>query len=102
VYRASDRVDNEEWLGELDAAADRLDLGPDARSHAADLFLSSLPDADRSKRATLATALYCGALLAGEERPQGAVADATDVSRLTIQQQWKDLLENVGLDAPSW
>ena len=102
VYRASDQVEHEEYLAELEAAAERLDLEQEARSHAADLFLSSLPDAERSKRATLATALYCGALLAGEQRSQGEVADAMDVSRLTVQQRWKELLETVGLEPPSW
>jgi transcription initiation factor TFIIIB Brf1 subunit/transcription initiation factor TFIIB len=102
VYRASDEVANEEWLAELDQAADRLDLGAQARSRAADLFLSALPDAERSKRATLATSLYVGALVAGDQRPQGAVADAVGVSRLTVQQQWKEMLERVGLDAPDW
>jgi transcription initiation factor TFIIIB Brf1 subunit/transcription initiation factor TFIIB len=102
VYRASDQVANEEYLAELEAAAERLDLGQEARSHAADLFLSALPDAERSKRATLATAVYCGALLAGEKRSQGAVADAMDVSRLTVQKRWKEMLETVGLEPPTW
>ena len=102
VYRASDEVANEEWLGDLDEAADRLDLDEDARSRATDLFLSTVPDADRSKRATLATSLYVGALIAGDRRSQAAVAEATGVARLTIQQRWKELLETAGLDAPEW
>ncbi len=102
MYRARDEIENREWLGELDAAADRLGLDSTARSRAADVFLSTLPDTDRSKRATLAASLYVGALLAGEERPQGAVADAAGVSRLTVQQRWKPLLEDAGLDAPDW
>ena len=102
MYRASDRVEQDEWLGEIEAAAETLDLGTEARSHAVDLFLSTLPEAERSKRAAMAASLYVGALVAGEERSQTAVADATDVSRLTIQQRWKDLVEHVGLDAPDW
>ena len=102
MYRASDEVDNEEWLERLEEAADRLGLGTEARSMARDLFLSRLPDAERSKPATLATALYVGALVAGEEQSQGAVADAVGVSRLSVQQHWKELLEAVGLDAPEW
>jgi len=102
VYRASDRVENEEWLGEIERAADRLELSRTARSRAVDLFLSTVPDDDRSKRATMAASVYVGALVAGEERSQTAVADATDVSRLTIQQRWKDLLEAAGLEAPDW
>jgi len=102
MYRASDRVEQDEWLTEIDAAADGLGLGSQARSHAVDIFLSTLPDGDRSKQATMAASLYVGALVAGEERSQSAVADATGVSRLTIQKRWKDLLEHSGLDAPDW
>ncbi|GGN87489.1 MULTISPECIES: transcription initiation factor IIB family protein [Haloarcula] len=102
MYRASDRVEQDAWLSEIETAAETLDLGTQARSHAVDLFLSTLPDDDRSKRATMAASVYVGALVAGEERSQSAVADATDVSRLTIQQRWKDLLEYAGLEAPDW
>ena len=102
MYRASDRVEQDAWVGKIEAAAETLDLGTQARSHAVDLFLSTLPDEDRSKRATMAASLYVGALVAGEERSQTAVADATDVSRLTIQQRWKDLIESFGLEAPDW
>ncbi|MFC7077541.1 cyclin family protein [Haloarcula halophila] len=102
MYRASDRVEHEQWLSEIETVADRLGLGTQARSHAVDLFLSALPDQERSKRATMATSIYVGALVAGQERSQTVVAEATDVSRLTIQQRWKDVLERAGLDAPSW
>jgi transcription initiation factor TFIIIB Brf1 subunit/transcription initiation factor TFIIB len=102
MYRASDRLEQDEWINEIKTAADTLDLGSQARSHATDLFLSTLPESDSSKRAVMAASLYVGALVAGEERSQTAVAEATDVSRLTIQQRWKDLIEQVGLDAPSW
>jgi transcription initiation factor TFIIIB Brf1 subunit/transcription initiation factor TFIIB len=103
VYRARDRVANEEWLAELAAAADRLDLGAEARTNAEDLFLSAATDLDdRSKRAVVAASLYAGALLAGERRSQRAVADAADVSRLTVQSRWKDLLDDAGLERPEW
>ncbi len=102
MYRAGDRVDNEEWLAELQAAADRLDLEGEARTYAEDLFLTSVPDSDRSKRARLAASLYAGALVAGDRRSQGAVAEAAGVSRITVQQRWKDLLERAGLEPPSW
>jgi len=102
VYRASDEVANEQWLEDLEAAADRLDLDAEARSRATDVFLSTLPDSDRSKRATLAAAVYVGALVAGDQRSQGAVADAVGVSRLSVQNRWKDVLEAAGLEAPSW
>jgi transcription initiation factor TFIIIB Brf1 subunit/transcription initiation factor TFIIB len=102
VYRASDEVANEEWLSDLDEIGDRLELGDEARSRAADLFLSTVPEADRSKRAALATSLYVGALIAGDRRSQSAVADAAGVARLTIQQRWKEMLEAAGLDAPEW
>jgi len=102
MYRASDRIEHDEWLADIEAASDRLDLGTEARSHAVDLFLSTVPDEDRSKQATLAASVYVGALVAGEERSQSTVAEATGVSRLTIQQRWKDLLETAGLEAPGW
>ena len=102
MYRASDRVEHDEWLGEIEVAAETLDLGTEARSHAVDLFLSTIPDEERSKRATMAASIYVGALVAGEERSQTAVAEAAGVSRLTIQQRWKDLIERVGLEAPDW
>lgn len=102
MYRASDEIENEEWLHELETAADRLDLGTDARSYATDVFLTTVPDEDRSKRARLAASLYVGTLLAGDQRPQTAVAEAVGVSRLAVQQHWKDLLEAAGFDAPGW
>lgn len=92
----------EEWLTEMGHAADSLDLGAQARSTAEDLFLSNVPDAERSKPAVAAAALYAGALIAGEERPQTDVADAMDVSRLSVQQRWKSLLENAGFRTPTW
>ncbi|AQL41464.1 cyclin [Halorientalis sp. IM1011] len=102
MYRASDEVDNEEWLAELEAAADSLDLDDEARTRAADLFLTTLPDSDRSKRPTMAASLYVATLVTGDRRSQGAVADAVGVSRLSVQQRWKELLERTGLDAPDW
>jgi hypothetical protein len=102
VYSARDRVENEEWLRELQAAADHLELGADARTCAVDLFLSSVPEADRSKRAAVAASLYAGSLVAGDRRSQGAVAEAVGVSRLTVQGRWKDLLDDAGLEPPDW
>jgi transcription initiation factor TFIIIB Brf1 subunit/transcription initiation factor TFIIB len=102
MYRARDQVANEEWLARLDEAADRLGLAGPARSRAADLFLSTLPTEDRSKKAALAAALYVGALAEGQRRSQGAVAEACGVSRLTVQQRWKPLMEEAGLEPPKW
>ncbi|PSP84614.1 cyclin [Halobacteriales archaeon QS_1_68_17] len=102
MYRARDELEHEEWLTALDEAADRLGLDSEARSRAADLFLSNVPESERSKRAVMGTSLYVGALVAGQRRSQSAVAEAAGVSRLTIQQRWKPLLEEVGLDAPDW
>jgi hypothetical protein len=102
MYSARDERDNAEWLADLETAADRLGLGTDARSCARDVFLSGVPERDRSKPAAVAAALYVGALVAGDQRSQGAVADAVGVSRLSVQQRWKDLLEGAGLDAPQW
>ena len=102
MYRASDAVDNEEWVAAIEEAGERLSLDTDARSRAVDLFLSNLPDSERSKRAVLAASVYVAALTTGQQRSQSAVADATGVSRLTIQQRWKEILESAGLDAPEW
>ena len=102
MYRASDEREHEEWLRELEEAADRLGLGTEARSRAADVFLSTVSQGGRSKRATLAASLYVGALVAGDQRSQRSVADATGVSRLTVQQHWKELLDAAGLDPPGW
>ncbi|MFB6189235.1 MAG: transcription initiation factor IIB family protein [Halapricum sp.] len=102
MYRARDAVENEKWIAAVEEAGERLDLGTEARSRAVDLFLSNVPAEDRSKRAVLAASIYVGALTTGEQRSQSAVADAAGVSRLTIQQRWKDILESAGLDAPEW
>ena len=102
MYRARDRVDNEEWVTRLTRAADGLELGSEARSNAVDLFLSNVPDEERSKPAVAAASLYAGALIAGEERSQGSVAAAMDVTRLSVQQRWKDLLADSGFRPPEW
>lgn len=102
MYRARDQVENESWLADLEEVADRLDLSAEARTRAGDLFLSNLPDDERSKRAVLATSLYVASLVEGDRRSQGAVAEAAGVSRLTVQQRWKAMLESAGLDAPEW
>jgi Transcription initiation factor TFIIIB, Brf1 subunit/Transcription initiation factor TFIIB len=102
VYRASDERENAEWLAELNKAADRLDLETETRSRATDLFLSSVPDEERSKQATMAAALYVGGLVAGDQRSQQTVAEAAGVSRLTVQQRWKGLIDAAGLDSPDW
>lgn len=102
MYRAGDEVEHRDWLAELNRIADRLDLGSAARSTAQDLFLSGLPEEDRSKKAALAASLYAGSLIAGEERSQTAVAEAADVSRLSVQQRWKDLMTEAGFEPPSW
>ena len=102
MYRASDRVQNERWLADLQRSADELDLGSDARSTAEDLFLSTIPEGERSKPAAIAASLYAGGLIAGDRRSQGAVADAVGVTRLTVQKRWKALLEEAGLEPPTW
>ena len=102
MYSARDRVEQEEWLAEIDRGADSLGLSAEARSTAEDLFLSNVPDGDRSKPAVAAAALYAGSLLDGEERPETGVAAAMDVLRPTVQQSWKPLLEEAGFRTPSW
>jgi transcription initiation factor TFIIIB Brf1 subunit/transcription initiation factor TFIIB len=102
MYRAREHVENEEWLAAIDDAAERLDLGGEAKSRATDLFLSTVPEAERSKQAAVAASLYAGALIAGDRRSQSAVADAAGVSRLTVQNRWKELVEAAGLEPPTW
>jgi transcription initiation factor TFIIIB Brf1 subunit/transcription initiation factor TFIIB len=102
MYRARDAVENEEWLAAIEAAGQDLDLDSGTISTAEDLFLSSIPDEDRSKKAMAAASLYAASLVAGEQRSQGAVADAVGVSRLSVQSNWKRLVESAGFDAPDW
>jgi transcription initiation factor TFIIIB Brf1 subunit/transcription initiation factor TFIIB len=102
MYRARDRVEHEAWLERIAAAADELDLGEEARSNAADLFLSDVPDGERTRPPAAAASLYAGALVAGEERSQSAVARAMDVSRVSVQHRWKDRLADAGFDVPTW
>lgn len=102
MYSARDRVDNEEWILEIRQAAESLGLGSQAQSNAVDIFLTSVPDAERSKPAVAAASLYAGALIAGDERSQSSIADAMGVTRLSIQQHWKRLLEAAGFEAPAW
>lgn len=102
MYRASDRVDNEPWVARIEEASDRLGLGTEARSNATDLFLTHVPEAERSKSAVAAASVYAGALIAGEQRSQSAVADAMGVTRLSVQSHWKELLEDAGFRPPTW
>jgi transcription initiation factor TFIIIB Brf1 subunit/transcription initiation factor TFIIB len=102
MYRAGTERDEAETLADLDRVASRLELAPEARSAAQELFLSQLPVEPRSKDALLATSIYAGALIAGDQRSQVAVAEAAGVSRLTIQGRWRELLEAVGLEPPEW
>ncbi len=102
MYRARDQVENEEWLAAIDDAAERLELGSDAKSRAIDLFLSAVPPEERSKPAAVAASLYAGSLIAGDRRSQSAVAEAVGVARLTVQKRWKDLLGEAGLEPPQW
>ncbi|WP_158056397.1 transcription initiation factor IIB family protein [Halorussus halophilus] len=107
MYRARDQIENKRWLADLQQTADRLELDADARSRATDLFLSTVSEWDDdtspdSKKAVVAASLYAGSLIEGDQRSQGVVAEAAGVSRLTIQQRWKELLESAGLEAPSW
>ncbi|QFU81128.1 transcription initiation factor IIB family protein [Natronorubrum aibiense] len=102
MHSARDRIEYEQWLEELEVVAERLELSTEARSCAIDLFLADVPEDDRSKRAVLAASVYAGSLVAGDGRTQGTVAEAADVSRLSIQSRWKDLLEQAGLEPPRW
>ncbi|GAB3685540.1 hypothetical protein GCM10028857_16220 [Salinarchaeum chitinilyticum] len=102
MYSAKDRRDNAAWLDAIETAAADLDLDDEARSVAVDLFLSDVPDADRSKPAAVAASLYAATLIAGDGRTQTSVADAVGVSRITVQQRWRERLEDAGMEPPSW
>lgn len=102
VYRARDAVENEEWLEAIEAAGLKLDLHEEAISTAEDLFLSTVPEAERSKRASAAASLYAASLVTGDERSQRSVAQAMGVSRLSVQGRWKDVVEVAGFDPPTW
>ncbi|MDX1745790.1 MAG: transcription initiation factor IIB family protein, partial [Halobacteriales archaeon] len=92
----------QEWLRTLDRAADQLEVSDRARSVAGDLFLSDPPAEDRSKPAAVAASLYAATLVVGDERPQTAVANAVGVSRIAVQNRWKERLESAGFEAPEW
>lgn len=102
MYRAGDERREQPWLDRLDEAATALSLDEAARTRAMDLFLSTAPSSERSKRAVMATALYVGGLTEGDRRTQAEVAAATEVSRLTIQSRWKTLLREAGVTPPAW
>ncbi len=102
MYSAREQVENQPWLDRIESAADELDVGQEGRTTASELFLSHIPAEERSKPAVAAASLYAGALIAGEERSQQAVADAMDVSRLSVHSRWKSLLESAGFQAPTW
>lgn len=102
MHRASDRVEQAQWLDELERAAADLDVDAETRSVAADLYLSAVPEADRSKPAQVAASLYAACLIAGDERSQTAVAEAMGVSRLVIQDRWKEVLRSAGFEPPNW
>jgi transcription initiation factor TFIIIB Brf1 subunit/transcription initiation factor TFIIB len=102
VYSARDRIEHAAHVDRIEAGAETLGLGSEARSNAVDLFLSNVPERERSRPPVAAAALYVGALIAGEERSQAAVAEAMSVSRLSVQSRWKGLLADAGFDAPDW
>jgi len=102
VYSAKDRRDNAEWIEVIEAAVAELDLDDETRSVAVDLFLSDVPEADRSKPAAIAASVYAATLIAGDGRTQTAVAEAVGVSRISVQQRWQERLEQAGMEPPSW
>ncbi|WP_096389337.1 cyclin [Halopenitus persicus] len=102
MYRASDHVANEKWIDRLGEASDALDLDETVRTTAVDLFLSNVPDAERSKATVAAASLYAAALIRGEERSQSVVADAMSVTRLSVHTHWKTVLEDAGFTPPKW
>jgi transcription initiation factor TFIIIB Brf1 subunit/transcription initiation factor TFIIB len=102
VHSAKDRRDNAAWLDEIEAAAAALDLDDEVRSVSVDLFLSDVPEADRSKPAAVAASIYAATLIAGDGRNQTDVAEAVGVSRITVQNRWRKRLEHAGMEPPAW
>lgn len=102
MHRASDRVEQAEWLERLNEAAESLGLDPTTTTTAADLYLSAVPDDDRSKPPQLAASLYAASLIDGDGRTQTAVAEAVGVSRLVVQDRWKAVLRSAGFQPPDW
>ena len=102
MYPARAHLQEQQWVDTLVTAAEQLGVSQPAQSAAIDLFLSQLPTAERSKPPLVAASLYAGCLITGEGRSQGAVAGAVGVSRLSVQQRWKPLMEDAGFDPPDW
>ncbi|MFW5965542.1 MAG: transcription initiation factor IIB family protein [Halodesulfurarchaeum sp.] len=102
MYRAGDEREEADALQTLDRAADRLELNGEVRSIARELYLSRGPVEERSKDSLLAASLYAASLIAGQRRAQTEVAQAIDVSRLSIQSRWRELLEDAGFEPPEW
>jgi len=46
-----------------------------------------------------AAALYIAAVLEGEKRTQREIADAIGVTEVTIRNRFKELVENLGIEA---
>tara|TARA_A100001037_G_scaffold275260_1_gene273648 strand:+ start:5759 stop:6067 length:309 start_codon:yes stop_codon:yes gene_type:complete len=102
VHKAKDHIDQLEWISEIDRVSKELGISDRAKSYAVEIYLSDIPEMDRSKPAAIATGIYVGLLIAGEERSQQEVAEKMGVSRLAIQGRWKFTLRNAGFDPPSW
>lgn len=102
MYRASDHRAEADAIDALEAAGERLELDEPTVRRARDLYLSNRPDSERSRDAVIATALYVAGRTTGETRSQGAVAEACGVSRLTVQQRWRELLAAAGFETPDW
>lgn len=102
MYRASDRIAERDALDRLDAIGAALGIEEDTIAVAAELYLMRVPVEDRSRDAVLAACCYTACLLRDEGRTQTEIADAFDVTRHVIQRRWKRLIEEVGLDPPSW
>jgi len=74
VHRARDELEHEEWLDVLESAGESLDLDSETRSQAREVFLSAVPDAQRSKHAAVAAALYVAGILALVGMVAGGIA----------------------------
>jgi len=102
VHKAKDHVEQSEWISEIGRVAKELNLSARTKSYAVEIYLSNIPEKDRSKPPAIATWIYVGSVIAGEEWSQQEIAEKMGVARVAIQRRWKETLKTAGFDPPSW
>lgn len=102
MYRARDRLANDDWLTELASAGAVLELDSETVAVAEELFLADVPADPASKEVAVAASLYAAGRIEGEACSQQAVADAVGVARLSVHNHWHDRLAAAGVEPPEW